>query len=274
MNKSNLHIIVCIKSVVRAAPKGIARRDLQNSELNPFDRPALEAALQLKESTGAMLTVLSMGPPVAGAALAEARALGADRAVLLSDPALAGSDTLVTARVLAAAASRLAPYDFILFGVRTADSDTGQVGPQTASLLGLPFVGGVRGLRPMDVPLEAPSDRPSGGQWEITRTMDEWEELWQVRCPAALTIDARAFLPRHVGLAGLASVYEAPEPETWNLDRLGLTAGQCGLEGSPTRVAALHPVKQSRKCRQLDGQPDEQVEALVDYLSSKGLMTS
>lgn len=266
MKQSQRHIIVCIKSVVREAPKGVARRDLPNSELNPFDRPALEAALQLKETAGAAVTALSMGPPVAGAALAEARAMGVDRAVLLSDSALAGSDTLVTARVLAAAVTCLAPYDLLFFGVRTSDSDTGQVGPQTSTLLQLPFVSGIKSIRP--------SDHPGGNLWEATRTMDEWEELWQVGSPAALTIDARAYSPRHIGLSGLGAVYDDPDLETWDLSRIGLSAGQCGLEGSPTRVAALHPVKQSRRCKILEGQPGEQVETLVGHLISKGLMTS
>ena len=196
--------------------------------------------------------------------------MGVDRAVLLSDPAMAGSDTLVTARVLAAAAAGLAPYDFIFFGMRTADSDTGQVGPQAAALLELPFVSGVRSIRLS----EDSGEKAERSQWDVARTMDEWEELWQIGCPAILAIDARAFVPRHVGLAGLATVYADPDLETWDLARLGLSASQCGLEGSPTRVAALHPVKHSRRCSMIEGQPAEQVDALAEHLINKGLMTS
>jgi electron transfer flavoprotein beta subunit len=257
-----MHIIVCIKSVVRSAPKGVAKRDLENSELNPFDRPALEAALQLKSSKGGTVTALSMGPPVAGAALAEALAMGADRAVLLSDAAMAGSDTLVTARVLAAAITRLAPFDFLCFGVRTADSDTGQVGPQTAAQLKLPFISGVRKITCLE------------NQWEVERLMDEWEEVWEVQAPAVLTIDPRAFLPRHIGLSALAAVYDEAKIETWNLEQLELSPERAGLNGSPTRVAALHPVKQSRRCTMLDGQPAQQVEALVEHLINKGIRIS
>ena len=85
----SIHIIVCIKSVVKAAPKGVARRTPENSELNPFDRPALEAALQIKAQAGASVTALSMGPAVSSEALAEAMAMGVDRTVLISDRALA-----------------------------------------------------------------------------------------------------------------------------------------------------------------------------------------
>ena len=257
-----LHIVVCIKSVVREAPAGVAQRTLQNSEMNPFDRPALEAALQLRGHTGGSVTVVSMGPGSATAILSEAQAMGADRAVLVSDRLLAGSDTLVTARTLAAAVKRLEPYDFVFFGVRTSDSDTGQVGPQTASVLGIPFVSGVRKI-----------ERGEQG-WAVDRTMDEWEERWVVKPPAAMTIHARAFAPRPVGLTGIARVYDQPTLERWSLDELGLSAQQVGLDGSPTRVAALHKVKRGRACRMITGEPGEQVDALVEQLISKGVMAS
>jgi electron transfer flavoprotein beta subunit len=105
----SVHVVVCIKSVVKAAPKGVAKRTPENSELNPFDRPALEAALEIREQHGGSVTVLTMGPPVSMEVLAEAQAMGADRAVLVSDRALAESDTLVTSKVLATAIKRLAP---------------------------------------------------------------------------------------------------------------------------------------------------------------------
>ncbi|MDA8141630.1 MAG: electron transfer flavoprotein subunit beta/FixA family protein [Desulfobacteraceae bacterium] len=257
-----LHIIVCIKSVIRTAPDGVGRRSPDNSELNLFDRPALEAALQLKASQDASVTVLSMGPPVAVEALAEAQAMGADRAVLISDAALAGSDTLVTSRVLAAGIARLAPYDLIFFGTRSSDSDTGQVGPQTATLLDIPFVGGVKQIQA----------GPEG--WEIQRLMDDWEEEWQVASPAAATIHARAFKPRPIALVGIALAHQRIDVQTWNLADLGLAAHQVGLTGSPTRVTNLQKVKRQRTCRMLEGEPQQQVAALVDYLTTKGVMES
>jgi electron transfer flavoprotein beta subunit len=257
-----MHIIVCIKSVVRAAPGGVTKRTLENSELNAFDRPALEAALQLKEAVGGTVTALSMGPPVGSAALAEAQAMGIDRTVLVSAAALAGSDTLVTSQVLTAALARLAPFDFVFFGVRTSDSDTGQVGPQSAALLGLPFVSGVKKIEPLD------------HDWLAHRTLDEWEETWQVSAPAVMTIHPRAFTPRHVGLTGIARVYDQPAVETWGLSDVGLSPEKVGLIGSPTRVSALHKVKRSRSCNMLGGEPQEQVEALVERLINTGVMAS
>jgi electron transfer flavoprotein beta subunit len=255
------HIIVCIKSVVRSAPGGIARRQPENSELNPFDRPAIEAALTIAEARGGSVTALTMGPPVANAALAEAQAMGVDRCVLVSDPALAGSDTLVTARVLAAAARQMGAFEFMCFGTRTSDSDTGQVGPQTAAVLNLPFLSGVKEIQAQNA------------KWQLKRTMDAWEEQWDVRPPAALSIHPKAFKPRPVGLIGVAEAFDQPNIETLGLDDLGLLPQQVGLTGSPTRVVNMQTIKRSRTCELIDGEPAEQVAALVERLNERGVLT-
>lgn len=256
----SVHIIVCIKSVVKAAPKGVARRTPENSELNLFDRPALEAALQLRESLGGSVTALTMGPPVSMEALTEAQAMGADKAVLITDRALAESDTLVTSKVLAAAITKLGDFDLLFFGTRTSDSDTGQVGPQTAALLDIPFVSRIKKI----------SQKEEG--WEIQRTMDAWEESWQIDRRGAATIDPRAFSPRPVGLVGISQVYEQLDIIQWTLADLGLKPEEVGLAGSPTRVDALEKIKRSRKCDMLDGEAQNQVEKLIERLTREGAL--
>jgi electron transfer flavoprotein beta subunit len=196
------------------------------------------------------------------AALAEAQAMGADQAILVNDPALAGSDTLVTSKVLAAAIQRVAPFDLVLFGTRTSDSDTGQVGPQTATVLGIPFLGGVKQIDPQDV------------VWEMKRQMDDWEERWQVNLPAAVTIHPRAFAPRPIPLIGIAQAHDHLNVETWRLADVGLSANDVGLQGSPTRVAKLEKIKHRRTCRMLEGEPQAQVEALIAHLTTMGVMKS
>jgi len=258
----SLKITVCIKSVVRNAPKGVARRTPDNCELNPFDRPALEAALQLQSTYGATVTALSMGPSTAGAALAEAQAMGADRAVLINDRALAESDTLVTARVLSRAIKQLGAFDLLFFGVRTSDSDTGQVGPQTAAVLDIPFVSRVKELG------------LTQEQWVVRRGIDDWVEQWYITLPVALTVDPRGFPPRPVGLMGISHAYRHPTIETMRLRDLNLTAQEVGLSGSPTRVAKLQHVKRKRSCEMLTGEPENQIEALVERLSHRGVMES
>ncbi len=255
-----VHIMVCIKSVVKAARGGVAKRTPDNSELNPFDRPALEAALQIKAQHGGSITVLTMGPPVSMEVLAEAQAMGADRAVLISDPALAESDTLVTSKVLATAIEKIGAFDLLLFGTRTADSDTGQVSPQTAARLDISFLSGLKTL----------TCHSEG--WDIERTMDEWEERWRVKSPMAATIDPRAYAPRPVGLVGISQVYAAPNIEQWSLSQLDLKPESVGLSGSPTRVAALEKIKRKRTCDMLEGEPQAQVAALIAQLTQTGAL--
>ena len=161
-------------------PRGKIVRTADKCALNPFDRPALEIALQLKETHGGSVTVISMGPPSAEAALREALATGADRAVLLCDPALAGSDTLATSTALRAGVDYLAPFDLLLFGTRSSDSDTGQVGPQTAVLLGIPMVTGA-------VKIDGAHER-----FTVERKVDGFQEIFAVTTPAALTIHPTA----------------------------------------------------------------------------------
>ncbi len=257
------HAIVCIKSVIRQAPNGVGRRTPDNSELNPFDRPALEAALQLKQSRGGTVTALSMGPPVGIEALAEARAMGADQGILISDPSLAGSDTLVTARVLAAAIKSVGPYDIVFFGTRSSDSDTGQVGPQTATLLEVPFLGGVKQIQ------------AEQNIWHVRRLMDDWEEQYELTLPAVLTIHPTAYAPRPIALGGIAEAYtNENDVAVRGLSDIDLTPAQVGLTGSPTRVSNLQKIKQKRASNMLEGEPKEQVEALIEYLTTKGVIGS
>lgn len=255
-----MHIIVCIKSVVVDAPRGKIVRTADKCAFNPFDRPALEVALQLKESQGGSVTVLSMGPPSSEASLREAIAAGADRAVMLCDPALAGSDTLATSTALCAGIRFLAPFDLLLFGSRTSDSDTGQVGPQTAVLLDLPMVSGA-------VQIEAASDSLT-----VSRTLDGFSEIYDVDMPAALTIHPTAATPRDPVLGGIAEAFDEKTVESIALDHLGLDPSQVGDAGSPTRVLSMRPVKKDRSCQWIEGTAVDQADALVNLLVDEGLI--
>jgi electron transfer flavoprotein beta subunit len=187
--------------------------------------------------------------------------MGVDRCVLISDPALAGSDTLVTARVLAAAIGPLKPFDFLFFGTRTSDSDTGQVGPQTAAVLNLPFVSGVKDARVQN------------SHWQVKRTMDDWEEQWEIHPPAAFSIHPKAFAPRPTSLIGVAETYDRPRLETLELEALGLLPEKVGLVGSPTRVVDMEKIKRSRRCEIIEGEPADQVNALMERLGKRGVLT-
>jgi electron transfer flavoprotein beta subunit len=140
-----MKIIVCIKQVpntteIKIDPvKNTLIRDGVPSIINPDDKTAIEVALRLKEKHGAEVVVLTMGPMQAEKALREALAMGADQAYLLSDRAFAGSDTLATSTIIAAAVKKLGA-DLVLCGRQAIDGDTAQVGPQIAEHLGIPQI--------------------------------------------------------------------------------------------------------------------------------------
>lgn len=254
------HMIVCIKSVVMRAPKGRVVRSSDSCEMNPFDRPALEAALQLKDAFNGSVTGLSMGPESCAFALHEAMAMGVDRGVLLCDPALAGSDTLATSTALGAAIRKLAPFDLVLFGMRTADSDTGQVGPETAVFLDLPLVTGVHSIQKQDRGLR------------VLRRADRFEEAYAVSLPAALTVHPAAARPRDATLLGIEEAYNQGEITIWGLADVGLSPDHVGEKGSPTRLLSLTPAKKGRKCAFFSGSTEEQADALVKTLTESGLI--
>ncbi|MFO7708479.1 MAG: electron transfer flavoprotein subunit beta/FixA family protein [Desulfobacterales bacterium] len=256
----SLHIIVCIKAVVVRAPRGRIVRTSDNVQLNPFDTPAIESALQLRSQCGGSLTVLSMGPPSSRIVMTEALAMGADRAVLVSDPCLGGADTLATSTTLAAALQKLAPFELVLFGFRSSDSDTGQVGPQTAVAAGIPLVTGVQRIEP----------RPGG--LSVERTLDDRVETFEVDFPAALTIRPEAARPRDIALGGLAQAFDQREVELLTCADLGLTPERVGEAGSPTRVLSMQPITYERRCRLLEGDYAQIAEQLMDHLTARGLV--
>ncbi|MCD3283618.1 electron transfer flavoprotein subunit beta/FixA family protein, partial [Clostridium botulinum C/D] len=144
------------------------------SIINPEDKNALEEALRLKDENGATVTVISMGPPQAEAALREAMAMGADDAILISDRAFAGADTLATSYALAGALKKL-DYDFILAGRQAIDGDTAQVGPEIAEHLGIPQITYVEKV---DV---------EGDKLTVRRALENGYEVLEVQTPCLLT---------------------------------------------------------------------------------------
>lgn len=255
-----LKIVVCIKSVILDAPVGKSIRTAENCVLNPFDRPALELALQLREANGGTITALSMGPDASEPALLEAMAMGADNAVLLNDPALAGSDTLATSNALCSALATVRPFDLLLFGTRTADSDTGQVGPQTAVGLGLPLITCARSVH-----LEKNCLR-------VTRRLDGLLEEYSVKLPAALTIHPKAVKARDIGLMGIESAFQKRKIKRLSLADIGLSPGHVGDVGSPTKVISMKRATQKRKCEMLSGSVESQAAHLLEKLITSGLI--
>jgi electron transfer flavoprotein beta subunit len=254
----SLNIIICIKSVVLNAPDGRVVRLPETTGLNPFDRPAIEIGLRLKEEKGGTITVVTMGPDSAAFALYEAMSMGVDRAILVSDRALAGSDTLATSKALSAAIKKLQPFDLVLFGARSSDSDTGQVGPQTAVLLDLPFMTGVFDVKVKDADIV------------VERGVDEFLESYEISLPACFAVHSTAVQPRDVKLSGIEKAFGIASIEKMNLDDLKLPKEDVGDNGSPTKIVSLNRVARKKKCEFITGTVEEQADELVRRLKDAG----
>lgn len=226
MKKRALRYVVCVKQVpashaVRLDPHThtLIRQEAA-AIVNPFDTYALELALRLRDEHGGTITVLSMGPPRAEEALEHCLRMGADDAVLLCDPRMAGSDTLATSRVLSGAISKIG-YDLVVCGKQAIDGDTAQVGPGLAEFLGIPIVSCVRHIAFVDRGME------------ITRESDYGLDVYLCRLPLVVTV------VRHGGLFPRPA--DGPLPEhpmrRWMLEDIDLAEADAGLLGSATRVS-------------------------------------
>lgn len=175
---------------------GTLRRDLAPGMINPACKHALEAALQIQEKTGAIVSVLTMGPPAAEEVLREALALGANRGILISDKRFAGSDTYATSLILASAIKKECPhYDLILCGAHTSDSETAQVGPQLAEELQLPAAAYAENME------------IKGRTLCVRRLVDNFRETLEMEFPALVTVSMEKYLPRYTTLAGLENAF-------------------------------------------------------------------
>jgi electron transfer flavoprotein beta subunit len=192
-------------------PDNLIVRSGGDGALDPGDEYGLELALQLVESGGGEVTVVSMGPDQALAAVQRALAMGAHRGVLVSDPALRGADALVTARVLAAAVAR-APWDLVIAGVESTDGYTGTVPTTVAELLDAPSVSAVRKLE------------TSGDRIRVERQTESGYDVLECALPAVVTVTAGATEPRYPSLKGIMQAKQKPVDRLTAAD-LGLDAG-------------------------------------------------
>ena len=261
-------IIVCLKPVpdpkawdrlaMDPVTKTLIREGIP-SVINPLDKQALEAALEIKDAGGAEVVLLSMAPAAAQPVIREALAMGADRAVLLSDHWFAGSDTLATARILAAAIGRLAPFDLICCGNFTLDGSTAQVPSQIAELLGIPNIMHVRGL-----------EFSPGQPLLVTQKIEQGSVELEAEPPLLLSFIKEANKPRYSSFLEILAA-ETREIAVWTNADLHLGAGLIGLGGSPTQMADLLVRRRVRQGLRLEGSPEEIARLLADKISQLGI---
>ena len=235
-------------------------RDGIPSAINPLDKHAVEAALQIKDACGAEVVLLSMAPPFVTPVLREALAMGVDRAVLLSDRAFAGSDTLATARVLAEGVRRIGAFDLICCGNCTVDGSTAQVPSQVAELLGVP---NVMHVSQMEL-------RPEAGVL-VTQQIEHGYARLEGKPPLLLSFIKGANKPRYVSFLEMLEA-ENREIATWSNQDLGLDERLIGLDGSPTKMADLLLRKKKREGVRLGGSPEEIAHQLADKMYQLGIL--
>jgi electron transfer flavoprotein beta subunit len=263
-----MNIVVLIKQVpgnsdVKLDPKtGNLIREGIDAIINPDDLQALETAITLKETLGAKVTVLTMGPPQAIDALSEAIGMGADGAILLSDRAFAGADTWATSFTLGKAIQRIGKFDLILAGRQAIDGDTAQVGPQVAECLDLPQVTYVFDIETVE-----------NGYVRVKRRLEDGYERIQCSLPALLTIIGGPVKPRYPEVASLLSACHAKAPiQVWNAADIGVTTADVGMNGSFTQVVKTFAPKFERHGELLEGSAVEVVHNLIERLKQNKLI--
>lgn len=260
--RQQMKIVVCIKQVpdtteIRLDPAtGTMIRDGVPSIMNPDDKGGLEMALQLKERYGAHVTVVTMGPPQAEDILREAFAMGADRAVHLSDRKFAGADTLATSHAIAGALRNL-EFDLLITGRQAIDGDTAQVGPQVAEHLGLPQVTYVEGL-----------EYDGQHAFTVRKATEEGYQVVEVEAPCVITVLATANRARYMSVRGIVEAYDR-EVEVWNAGRVQADECRLGLNGSPTRVWKSFAKGAKAAGKVFEAEPAEAVDMIVGKLKEK-----
>ena len=261
-----MNIVVCLKQVpgtteVKIDPRTntLIRQGIQNI-INPFDTYALEEGVRLKEKHGGKVTVITMGPPQADAALREAISLGADEAVLLSDRAFSGADTWATANTLSKAILKLGKYDLIICGRQTVDGDTGQVGPEMAEMLGIPFIAYVSRIEEI-----------KENYLRVSRMVEDGHEVIETALPAVITVAKEINVPRLPSLRGIMKSKSAAIA-AWSIKELNVDPATVGLAGSSTQVIKIFFPQRVCQAEILTGDAAAQVDKLIDRLKGASLL--
>lgn len=260
-----MNIAVCIKQVpdtkggVKFNPDGTLDRAAMLAIMNPDDKAGLEAALRIKDETGAKVTVVTMGLPKADAVLREALAMGADDAVLVTDRVLGGADTWATSSTVAAALKKM-DYDLVITGRQAIDGDTAQVGPQIAVHLGLPVISYAEDIR-----LE--------GDYVIVKRQyeDRYHEI-KAKMPCLITALSELNEPRYMTPGGIVDACDK-EITVWSrADLTDLDDANIGLAGSPTKIAKASDKVPKGAGEKVNLDPTESVNYLMEKFKEKHII--
>lgn len=262
-----MNIVVCIKQVpdtteIKIDPvKNTLIRAGVKSILNPFDRNAVEMALQLKDKYGAKVTAVSMGPAQAKEVLREALAMGVDEAYLVTDRAFGGSDTYATSYILSQAIQKLGDFDIILGGKQAIDGDTGQTAPSIAE-----HIGASRLTYAIDIEL-------SGDDVLVKRLVEEGTEIVKAKLPILCTATKESNKPRYATVKGVLNSFKAEIKELHFDDFPAIDTTKIGLKGSPTKVKATFTPKREANSIRIEGDtPRDLATGLVEKLKAAKIL--
>lgn len=266
-----LQIGVCMKPVpdpkeydkitIDPVTKTITRKGIPTI-INPVDKNAIEAALRVREQFGGKVTVVSMAPPEAKTELTEALAMGADEALLLSDRAFAGADTLATSYTLAQGLNKLGRFDLIITGTESADGATSQVPAQLAVMLNVSHLWNVK-----EFVFE------NKKQIRAKVKMDNAIGEYLIQLPALLGVSREINKPRYVTALGIIKAKKKPLT-VWGKDDLQVDTDRLGLKGSPTQPGDIYAPSMGRKGQRLEGTKEEITEQILTKLQGAGVNIS
>ncbi len=255
-----MNVIVCVKQVpattevkMNKETNTIIREGIE-SIINPFDSYAVEEALRIKDKTNGKVTVISMGIPSVADLLKETIALGVDEAVLLSDRAFAGADSLATSYALSMGIRKISSYDLIICGKQATDGDTAQVGPSLAEKLGIPHTTYVRKIEEI-----------REGYIRCQRMTEDGYETIEMSLPAVITVVKEINEPRLPSIKGMMRAKKAVVT-VWTADDVEADKNLCGLTGSPTQVVKTFVPVHEVQSEMFTGTPQEQAKGLADKL--------
>jgi len=258
-------IVVCIKQVpdtkggVQFNPDGTLNRKAMLAIMNPDDKAGLEAALRLKDQYKAEVTVITMGLPKANDVLVEAMAMGADKAILVTDRVLGGADTWATSTTLAGALRNL-EYDLIITGRQAIDGDTAQVGPQISEHLEIPVISYAQKI---DI---------EGGYVIVQRQYEDGYHVLKAKMPCLITALAELNEPRYMTPGGIFAAYDA-EITTYNRGHLiDVDDANLGLKGSPTKIAKASDKVRKGSGEQVNLDPEASVAYILEKLTEKHII--
>ena len=241
---------------MQLGPDGRLVRDGLELHMNDYCRRGVALGLRIARAAGGSLSVATLGPSAADTVCREAIAFGADAGIHVTDPAFAGSDTLATARALAATVNYLGPFDLILAGRNSVDADTGQVPPQLAQLLDLPFACGVRRLSLHGERLSL-----------LLEHNDEWLEA-ELELPALLSCAERLIDPCKIKDPTVWAGVDASAIRTVSAAELG--PGPWGAAGGGTTVGPIRTLRIDRRAETLVGTLAEQADRALAVIRRRG----